>query len=60
MTLPDRLADIVQRLDWVACTLSEDGIECAEVALAASELNEIRLDIERTSFAARPALAVVR
>jgi hypothetical protein len=60
MTLPDSLADIGRRLDWVACTLSGEGIECSEVALAASELNEIRLDIERKTSAARPALVVIR
>lgn len=60
MTYADRIADIVKRLDWVTSTLSEDGIECSEVALAAAELTQMRLEIERRSGVSASAAIVYK
>jgi hypothetical protein len=51
MTQTDRIADIVMRLDWVAGTLAEDGIDCSDLRQAANALDDLRLEIEREQFA---------
>jgi hypothetical protein len=50
MTHTERIADIVETLDWTANTLAQDGIECSDLRQAADALADIRLEIERKQF----------
>jgi hypothetical protein len=53
MSPADRIADIVRTLDWVASGLSEDGIDCSDLAKAADDLNALKLEIQREAFTAQ-------
>lgn len=60
MTLSDRLADVVRRIDYVVEALERNGIECSDLDTAAADLNEIRLEIEpRVALAVCQAVPVV-
>jgi hypothetical protein len=47
MSIPDRIATIVETLDWVAYGLRADGIDCGDLTNAADALNDLKLELER-------------